>query len=912
MTDAPEIKVRLSAEDTGVAAAIKELGSQLKSLKTTQDETAGSAIRLKDAFKGLIGAIVVGRLLEFGKEAFESGVNIARMTQMTGASAGTISAAYYKASEELGIGTEVVDKAFVRLSKSIIEFQQGSSIATKAFGQLGITTKNFVGLNTDQKIRLVTDRLGEMKEGTEKAGLAQLILSRSGAQALPVLNALAGEGFAKATEEAKRFGLYLDNEGANSMLQLKQSLGDIEGEAKGAALQFELGLIPALTKAVDAISAAGSGEGGGFKKFGEEMGSVIQHVVFDWVVLGAEVTKAGAETVAVWDYAMNHVESATKSAFAAVGGFISGGIAGAVSAGTAEIAKNKASQGLAQQLGEIDKQFEREKDKANLDVFGGAAATIFKPGKEPPGETADQATERHIREEQEADQLARAKLAREKSGNSGELELQQAGYKQQEQDLKDHYDRGLISTEEYYQKRKDMAAAGNAAETAYIQRQIVEQEALAARFHREALANRGKSREKGQSQQITTAYVEAAARDEQAEFAARTKIAELNQKISLNDVEAKTKSKALDTEEFAKKKENQKTLLGFQEQILEAEGKTYQAALLKINQEAEEMALALTKAGGNPADAETLRKSRTGQAGFEDAASDTARGLKAFDIQKQSLQIQQKGGKLGRLAEEREINQLIAQRLPLLERQAQAELAAAQATGNQDDIAKAQNDIIQVQNLKAQTTSLSQQMRGPVSQSFTNFFETVGRGTMTVQRSFENLAGGIIAALQKVLMQKLMEKILGTDSSSSGGSGGGAGLGGLLGGLLGAFGHHAEGGLIRGRGGPKSDSIPAMLSNGEYIVNAAAVAAFGAHNLEAINRGMRIPSIEALAGRLPRFAEGGLVGPEHSEPSDIRLAVGLDHGLVLQHLSSKAAGRVILQHLVNNPKAAGKAMSRGA
>ena len=102
-----------------------------------------------------------------------------------------------------------------------------------------------------------------------------------------------------------------------------------------------------------------------------------------------------------------------------------------------------------------------------------------------------------------------------------------------------------------------------------------------------------------------------------------------------------------------------------------------------------------------------------------------------------------------------------------------------------------------------------------------------------------------------------------------------------------------------------------MLSDGEYIVSAAAVAAFGAHNLEAINRGMRIPSIEALSSRLPHFAEGGLVGPGSSEPSNINLAVGLYHGLVLQHLSSKAAGRVILQHIVNNPKAAGKAISRG-
>jgi hypothetical protein len=119
----------------------------------------------------------------------------------------------------------------------------------------------------------------------------------------------------------------------------------------------------------------------------------------------------------------------------------------------------------------------------------------------------------------------------------------------------------------------------------------------------------------------------------------------------------------------------------------------------------------------------------------------------------------------------------------------------------------------------------------------------------------------------------------------------------------------AEGGLIRGPGGPKSDSIPARVSPGEYIVKADAVSAFGVHNLEAINRGLKIPSIERLA--LPKFAEGGLVGNAGSGGnSQINLGIGLDEGLILKHLSSKAAANIVLQHITNNPKAASKALSR--
>jgi hypothetical protein len=48
----------------------------------------------------------------------------------------------------------------------------------------------------------------------------------------------------------------------------------------------------------------------------------------------------------------------------------------------------------------------------------------------------------------------------------------------------------------------------------------------------------------------------------------------------------------------------------------------------------------------------------------------------------------------------------------------------------------------------------------------------------------------------------------------------------------------ARGGLIRGRGGPMSDMIPAMLSNGEFVIRAQAVNSFGPGFFDALNRGV--------------------------------------------------------------------------
>lgn len=58
----------------------------------------------------------------------------------------------------------------------------------------------------------------------------------------------------------------------------------------------------------------------------------------------------------------------------------------------------------------------------------------------------------------------------------------------------------------------------------------------------------------------------------------------------------------------------------------------------------------------------------------------------------------------------------------------------------------------------------------------------------------------------------------------------------------------ANGGGVSGPGGPRGDKIPALLSDGEYVVNAEATRKNRAL-IEAINR-----------GAVPRFAKGGAVG----------------------------------------------------
>ena len=81
--------------------------------------------------------------------------------------------------------------------------------------------------------------------------------------------------------------------------------------------------------------------------------------------------------------------------------------------------------------------------------------------------------------------------------------------------------------------------------------------------------------------------------------------------------------------------------------------------------------------------------------------------------------------------------------------------------------------------------------------------------------------------------------------------------------------NYAEGGAIYGAGSSTSDSIPAMLSNGEFVVKASAVQKYGVGTMEAINSmkyaaGGMVSSYGsankyATGGRI-RFNDGGMAG----------------------------------------------------
>lgn len=167
--------------------------------------------------------------------------------------------------------------------------------------------------------------------------------------------------------------------------------------------------------------------------------------------------------------------------------------------------------------------------------------------------------------------------------------------------------------------------------------------------------------------------------------------------------------------------------------------------------------------------------------------------------------------------------------------------AKANKAGSYEEKVRLMNEALQKydeEQQKINTISKIQQTSNQLAKDFSGAITD----WITGAQSFGDAMKSI---LKQLIAQLIQAAIYATIVAACTGGGGG-----FAARWKGAFGNaFATGGSVDGPGTGTSDSIPAMLSNGEYVLNAQAVDRLGVPFLNGLN-----------IGRLRGFASGGLVG----------------------------------------------------
>ncbi len=272
---------------------------------------------------------------------------------------------------------------------------------------------------------------------------------------------------------------------------------------------------------------------------------------------------------------------------------------------------------------------------------------------------------------------------------------------------------------------------------------------------------------------------------------------------------------------------------------------------------------------------------------FNDALSRMRASEESINLQRQSGLLTESQARQQILALHRQTGQSLDALLPQLE-------AAATAIGP-DAVARVQawkNEIAQV---KLVADNVAVAIDGAVQDGFAQLFQDIGSGAKSAKDAFADFGRSVLQTINRIASQKLAEALFGSLMG-----GGTAGSAGGLGALISSFFGFASGGYVTGPGTSTSDSIPARLSHGEYVVNARAVSRLGLSFLDAINGLSAGPRIQG--GRLA-FAAGGLVPEAPAQPAsnrNIRIVNVIDPAMAADYLNSSAGERTVMNLIQRN------------
>jgi hypothetical protein len=837
------------------------------------------------------------------KSSIDSADALDEMAQRTGIAVESLSL-LVPAAELSAVSTEKFEAGLKKLATGMLEAATGSEASAQNFEALGVAVQNQDGTlrDSEQVLLDLADRFQAMPDGAEKAALAVDIFGKAGAEMIPFLNQ-GREGIGALKQEAAELGLQLSADTAAQAGNFNDALDKLKLATQSIGNQIIASLLPALNDMA-----------GGMVESAKQGGTL--RTILDGVVLVLKTLALGVATVG--------------KAFVALGEAIGGGVAAAVEAlkgntdgAKAIIADLKGS--LIQRLDELasfrdslfdPKPIEVKAPRIQADPELLQRLTKPKAGKAAQDSTGAQTT------------LMKAQL-------DAEFALLKDGLARQQTALDAALEDRLISVRDYY-----------------TQKTAIEQREVDAEIAR-------KQQELARSQQIATN-----GKSENDRLRAKAEVAKAEADlITLNnrrtDIEQANARKAAQAE-----RELADALAQAREELAQITGTATdtdrQAAIERSYRDLRARLAAESDADGVSL-GDRLINVKAAQANLSALETQWRQVTERLRNAQEALQTQQQAGLLTEAQARQQIVTLQQQSATEMERLLPTMQQAAQAIGP-DAVIRVQawrNELERTRLTVDEMTPLWNR----IGESFGGALNGMITGAQTWRSAMASLFQQVADAfLQQIVIQpfqqwiamqarmlalklgfiqqeqtvdaaasaaKVAQKttettaVVSMDAAKAGAGaaasqasvpivGPGLAIAAMVAmvaavmALLGGIKKFAGGGLVSGPGSATSDSIPARLSAGEYVVRAAAVRQVGVAFLDSLN-GLSVGP--RFKGGELAFAAGGLVPEVKVPPAQpqmnqaVRIVNAIDPGVTHDHLQSPAGERVIVNIIGRNARA---------
>ena len=845
--------------------AVDQTRSAFDSIRGNLAKLGDESNRVKGMLAGLGVSLSVAGFAAMIKSAIDAADHLNKLSQKIGISVEALSTLRF-AAQLSDVSLETLQKGIKGLSQNITEANTGIGDGAQVFDALGISVRNADGSmkSTEAVLLQVADVFANLEDGAVKTALAVKLFGKSGMDMIPFLNQGAA-GITQLTAEAERLGLKLTTETARSAEAFNDNLTALKASSSSLGIALARDFLPELTNITNAMREAAN-EAGTLKALWVGLGGV-GNLIFN----GTEIKRARDEVARIQEL----VDSTRQK----------------VDTGKAPVPLMpfdvKFNDGAMATLRKNLAQWEQELAgaKKRLDDLTSPKRPEEKTPTGKPtedmqriacvvsgGQWVNGKCEKKSAGGTEKDTTG-AQLAVVKAQAEAEFKVIKEGLDLQKTALERSLDDRLVSIRDYYGRKTQIEQQAIDQELAAKQQELTAQSAIAVGGKDEAQRLRAKAEVKKLEGEITV----------------------LNMKrgeVEVANAHAAAKAEKELADELARVRDRLAEIRG---------GTGGDVTRARLEREYQPLIEKLQRIGDTTGAADVGRLINVEADMAELARLERQYGVvtERMAIRERELQVQKDAGMLTETQMRRgvlELHQQTAAEVDGLIPKMQ-ELAAS--TGSEEAINRVARLKVEVAGLKTEADDVATRINGDVENAFATMFEQIGSGAKSAKDAFADFARSVILAINRIAAQKIAEELFGGMSK-----GGGGGLGGLISGLF-QWAGFASGGYVTGPGTTTSDSIPARLSAGEYVLRAEAVRRVGVEFLHALNGGLAAPR---WFGPRLAFAEGGLVpdiaqAPAAAPSQSVRIVNVIDPGMAADYLNSAAGEKTILNVLSRNGSA---------
>lgn len=231
-------------DDQSAIESLKKVDDQGKQTSTKLSNIAATGAKIGAAVVAGTG-VAIGGLMAMANDTSENAAQWLELSQRTGMGIENLERWGYACSQS-GADIGVLETGMKKLSKSMVDAQDGSKKSQEAYAALGISMTDLAKMSPEQAFETVMAKLADMPDSAEKNVIGNQLLGKSYTE-LRTLLAEGSDGMQNLKDNADKLGIVMSGDSVVAAEGFGDTMDNAKASLEGVKNKIISELLPQLT-----------------------------------------------------------------------------------------------------------------------------------------------------------------------------------------------------------------------------------------------------------------------------------------------------------------------------------------------------------------------------------------------------------------------------------------------------------------------------------------------------------------------------------------------------------------------------------------------------------------------------------------------------------------------------------------